>query len=642
MSCVILESQGGIYMKFEVNYEQIIAGALLNFERLDPVDIRLLLDQLERTGMVEITACLPIHHLKNYITSVREGGFVSLNPNLSLDTFLEEENCSLREKMLNVCGKFIREYFTDFDTSSFYQEKKRVLQDEKDTLLTKGKVLLISDSSSEYEEVVNYGFLNVDYFKSLILADQYFEEHEEQLEKYHAILLGSQKGLNFHLMEEIDLIYKINRLRYENYMIKTSIHPLFDSFSALFENYDTLRSWSYMEGSYSKLLDHVVENSFINHTSEKIGLVEEKESIDFSIHKSVEKLALPQYKHELKILCLPSSVREFDLELARELGLSISFQEDNNFALSSVMRRLGEYDIIIATEEFSSSLSRLNEESSEQCLLTGRQLNLLLTYHHDTLSQVNEDGDLQKGFGEAFSCSYSFGGELASTNDIGKRHFRMILKDDLLAEKSRRKALIETSVSLYNDQLISLGCPLQDYDLNSSTQYDEAYSALEKKEQERKEEVLRPLQLFEGVRHRVEDYLWYKKEGFIEEAMEGLEIKENEEQIHIINRSCGKIICTMTFCRNYNQNNLRICAVQSITPKGGLTPAEVIGIYTPKYEQLENIPQRPNERQMNVLTAIDKKTRYLMDPLNKEGHAKYLESEKSKTFILKAASSNGL
>ena len=56
---------------------------------------------------------------------------------------------------------------------------------EKVRFLNNANVLLISERQEEYDELVKYGFKNIDYFKSLVIADKYFKLHPERLYKYH-------------------------------------------------------------------------------------------------------------------------------------------------------------------------------------------------------------------------------------------------------------------------------------------------------------------------------------------------------------------------------------------------------------------------------------------------------------------------
>lgn len=65
-----------------------------------------------------------------------------------------------------------------------------------------------------------------------------------------------------------------------------------------------------------------------------------------------------------------------------------------------------------------------------------------------------------------------------------------------------------------------------------------------------------------------------------------------------------------------------------MTTKGKLGEPEAIGFYTKRIEKIDNVPPRPNEIQMSVITSIIKKVNYVIKPLNDEAFHKLVEQEK--------------
>ena len=119
----------------------------------------------------------------------------------------------------------------------------------------------------------------------------------------------------------------------------------------------------------------------------------------YSEYVNKKRLLLPYKKENIKILYLDSvMVNKYAEDIAKTLGLSIpfgiDFKEDNNNALGLSKDKLGEYDIIIASDSYSSNLLNMNIESNEQCKNTGRDLTLLLTYKTNSLTQFTEDDEL--------------------------------------------------------------------------------------------------------------------------------------------------------------------------------------------------------------------------------------------------------
>ena len=76
----------------------------------------------------------------------------------------------------------------------------------------------------------------MDYFKSIIRADQYFSKHPEELEKYHIILKGNQNVQRccfdgdveldrkvWNLRENIAKLFSVNKLQHHNIIKKDII-----------------------------------------------------------------------------------------------------------------------------------------------------------------------------------------------------------------------------------------------------------------------------------------------------------------------------------------------------------------------------------------------------------------------------------
>ena len=60
--------------------------------------------------------------------------------------------------------------------------------DLKDLIKEKADILLISEEEQDYKELLELGFKRVDYFNSYMIAEDYFKNHPEQLDRYDLIL----------------------------------------------------------------------------------------------------------------------------------------------------------------------------------------------------------------------------------------------------------------------------------------------------------------------------------------------------------------------------------------------------------------------------------------------------------------------
>lgn len=288
----------------KINYEPIIAGALLKFESLDNVDFSLLIIGLEDKLNIEVRGSWSDspNNLGKYIETL-DNGTIKLRDGISLDDFIEEENCTLREKLLEVAGNKVANYFNHLDIEKYKIEKEKTLKDNKEKVLNEANVLLISDIQDDYDELVKYGFKNVDYFKSIIRADSYFAEHPEKLEKYHIILKGNQNVQHCCFEGDVELDRTINRLRDKKHILKSSLHryDFSDHIELVTHLSDRInrRSWNATEFAYQGIFDRIVENMLMNHTLKKVDLKGEK-FIPIQDYINPNRLPLPTKKNRTK------------------------------------------------------------------------------------------------------------------------------------------------------------------------------------------------------------------------------------------------------------------------------------------------------------------------------------------------------
>ena len=153
--------------------------------------------------------------LGKYIETI-VNGTIKLRNGISFDYYIEEEKCTLRDKLLAIAGNTVNNYFSSLEIETFKKEKEKALLENKDKVLNTANILLVSDIQDDYDELVKYGFKNVDYFKSIIRADQYFSKHPEELEKYHIILKGNQNVQHCCFDGDVELDRKVWNLREKN------------------------------------------------------------------------------------------------------------------------------------------------------------------------------------------------------------------------------------------------------------------------------------------------------------------------------------------------------------------------------------------------------------------------------------------
>ena len=524
-------------------------------------------------------------------------------------------------------------------------KKERNLKDNKEKVLNEANVLLISDIQDDYDEIVKYGFKNVDYFKSIIRADSYFAKHQDDLEKYHIILKGNQNVQNCCFGGDVDLDRTIDKLGGNKHILKTSLYrydyPDHIKLVTYLSDRNNCRGWCTQELTYQGIYDRIVENMLINHTLENVDL-KDKKFVPIQDYINPNRSPLPTKKCDLKILYLDSiSVNKYAEGIANELGLSIDFKEDNNFSLGRYVKgNLGKYDIIIVTRIYSGNLLSMNHESTEQCKDTGKELTLFV-------AQDNIWCDIDSDLADGIKLGYVFGGNCAPDYEYHSKEIRILrqpikvdAKDEYLLkyvsrEYSRMKGIIEASVNFYNQALLQNNKPtIVDLDFKTAEELDQDYVNAKEVKEAIREAELAPIRLFDNIRYSITSYLNYRKNGLINQVPEGLKITESKDGIKVENIYQGRTLCTLVFPKKYKHDNLRVFEIQTLSKKGILSSPQTLGVYTSEYENFESIPNRPDEKQENALIAIKKKINVGLEPLIEDAWKKHLEQE-SETSNLK-------
>ncbi len=636
-----------------IDYEQVIAGALLKFKSIDAIDFSLLIEDFQEKTNIDVTGLwYNLNNIGKYIKE--EKNIITLKEGISLDYFIEEENCTLREKLLMVAGNIVNNYFKDVNVESYQQKKEEKLKENKDRILKSANILLISEIEENYDELVKYGFQKVDYFKSLIRADKYFAKYPERLNKYHIILQGHSNIHTNGFDVKFELENKIITLKNTKHILETPLYKYNYSdhteFVAYLRDDKNWKNWNIEESSYTAIFDRIIENTLINHTLDKAQILEKLP--EYSDYINPNRLPLPTTKSKLKILFLDEinlydrNIKDLGLDVA--LGLDVTFNEDFNHSLKYVISHLGDYDIIIASSWHSFNLVSVDIESTEQCKDTGRDLTLLVSYKDSSICQYGEDDEVDyAGIGSKINLDYKFAGNFAPDIKCHKKEFRVLRKslEFLHEHKESNKyydnkiavitGILGASVNIYNDALLQNNKPpIKDLDIKTAEEFDADYEIVDKQEEERKNSILAPIRTFDSIRYAVSSYLNYRRKGIITQTPEGLKITQGKNKIKVENIYQGKTLCTITFSKNYKQENFKIFEIQTVSKKGTLSSPQIIGLYTKKYEKLENVPSRPNERQLNALSSIAKKINVSLLPLTNKAWEKNLELEKKKLLIL--------
>lgn len=597
-----------------IEYEQIVAGALLKFEEIDFVLYNLIIDDFENKMSKEVNGLFEYTYdnIGKYLETVN--GVIKFKNDIVFDS-------NIRKEFSEFAGELVNSYFNSLNIDKFKAMKEKLLLENKKRVLEEANVLLISDIEDDYEKIVEYGFKNVNYFKSIVRANKFFLNKQEELEKYHIILTGHQ-SVQPYGVDAIELDNMIYRVKQKENILATNLYRYDYSDHTDFVTYlydrRHNRYFNIHEGAYTSIFDKIVETIFINRTLEKSGL-NSKEFVKYVDYINPNRLPLPTKKEELKILYLGSKFDYID-KVSKKLELNVEFKKDNNYCLKSIRSNLGDYDIIIATKQFSSHLLNMNRESTEQCKDTGRELTLFVTWEDSFYIPNNK-------LGNDGSFSYSFGGNLAPDLECYNKKINVLRQSVELGEKdeyweengqmgySTSKAILESSVNIYNQALIQNNKPvLNNLDFKTAEEinqeymdaYEQKIKAYEQKEAKRKEE-LKPIKSFDNIRLAVAEYIEYRQKGLVKDKLNGIIITEGKEGIKVDNTYGDRVICSIIFSKKSNGEHFRILDIQTVSKKGFLTSPKTIGLYTSELEGFSSILTKPDEKQLSALYSIEKK-----------------------------------
>lgn len=626
-----------------VAFSEIVAAALLKFRELDLLDISILLDEFTKTKNVNIEyigSYGELNHCQRFLEENKGG--MRLKENVSLDDpFSKEENSlmkrqfeitkatTVKEALTLLTNTFVMDFVNKIDKEEFKKKKEQITQEQTKNIIENGNILLISDQEEEYEALREYGFKNIDWFKSYVRADRYFLNFIDELDKYHIIIQGNQRMFSSPWGNCLWLNKYIKALNEKKEVIVSDISV-----------YKELQKVSVYTMDLKTSNYHRIENTDLKSTIDCLVMIAiaseimnkkmpKKKYPPIGIYENVNKKqnVLPKKKENLKILFLDTiRVSDDSLDIARKLGLNIDFLEDNNFTFHSrVYYQLGDYDIIIGSQSYSSTLAYCSLESTEQCKDRGRKLTLLLTYR-------NTNGWVRKN---EINLSYSFGGEKRTTTVEQLTYDQLIPNYDSIPYEERYKvieryaktSIIEEAVSLYNEKLVEINQEgILDLDFKRASEHQKEYDQKQEEERRKKaeerarrEEELRPIRQYNYIEEQVRTYLDHLAHHRIDEEPNDLEFEEVNDGLSIKSYVGDRKVCEFIISNHYHtdRKNIKIFALATLSNKGNLSKPEFLSYHTSEYDNYD-LPPRPNELQQKAIDGIEKKIMHVLVPLNEK------------------------
>ena len=477
-------------------------------------------------------------------------------------------------------------------------------------LLNKINVLLISDNNMDYEDLVKYGLKNIVYFKSIIVADKYFQEYPEELNRFNLVIKGHQEVQEVCFDGETKLDRQIEDLPRE-----VAILRIYEYFNA--KNY-SLHFFYERETSLniSLSLDFYMRNLLKAEHVQKIIENQEPVVIAKPVMPSIE---YPKKKSDLKIFIALSGLDYTDPEKLTALKPELNIDIPDDFDLANVIRQMGDYDIIIASECYSGSLINMNHEFTEQGKLTGRKLGLVATYDNDSIYNTTSDGDYQYGYiGADAILKSACGGIDAKNTDIIEEKYKVRTNERGLFDSS----IIDKAIINYHEELKRInGLGLEDVVPEEFQHYEQDYEAAEAQYEQDKKEYAEQIGIYDNIVNEAKKYLKNKKKGMIKKPLVDLSIEESKSGITITNLVGQYVLSTLVITQNEDNKN-RIFYIQTRKDNGSLTNVCEVALF-PIEKKFDVV--RPNEKQLLALNALWKKMERNLVTINNGCSAKSLK-----------------
>lgn len=653
----------------EVEFRQFLAGALLAFDKLDYIDLSMLVDEFESQENAWVsgyfsTGSLPEPIKYGYFIHQKDGTikysgeYVNDSYNeYNLETIIKGDGRRIRDVLEEIAGERICNFFKNINKEEFEKRKQEQIVEYKARALEETNILLISGNELEYKKLKEYGFKNIDWFDSILNADKYFLEHPEELDKFHIILKGDYPKRSEWSFLKSKLSCQGIRFGIGTFLVSDFLISLDKKQCLCGYGYDEKgsRDLAIEDVSFEEYFDFLIGNLYINRLLER-HKIPEQEFKQHEEYDNPDRLPLPTKKQDIKILYCPTIRTSIaDLNVCKDLGLNVTILADNNITLDKILKEsLGDYDIIILSDIYSRSLLSWNKECTAQCRNTGRDLAMLVTYKDDGIRLYDEINGYGKECGVIVELAYDFGGRLAPSYKKHQQTFSLLkqdfeVTDEEIAEKefaygtkksqiesvrmkkTSTSGILQAVVNIYNQTLLdNKKDGITDLNLKDTEELNKEFETFREAEKAKVEAEMEPIRVFNALALLAKRYLTYKNKGFLSKKPNGLIITEDEKTIKVSNVVNDRIMCTVIFSQEYFKYGysvihttpetewIRIFEVQTLTKKGSLSLPQRVGVYISKFEQVPDVPPRPDEKQANALYATLKKIQAVLVPMLSE------------------------
>ena len=590
------------YIDKEINFEQILAGAILKFGVVDAIDLKLIIADLKSRGFTKIDELYRTFNLGRFIKQI-DNKYI-FNDELAFNSILYSEGLTVKEKIRQVIGQTLLSYYANLDADEFKRRKEIFLNINGNKLLNNGRVLLISDNKEDYKQLVQYGFKNIDYFSSIVRANNYFVKNADKINQYHLILLGNQ-AVKSDYIQHFEIEKTLQKLKYDNEILVAPIKKCQLNNRTYLEtflhNNSSMQSYYINSNTYKELFNQIFTCALVNEVLEKRTISNKFEQIPD--YENPNKIALSSDLSKLNIFYLDAGRQDnLPSKLSDRLGLKINANVSNSYDDPNfIQTNLGNYDIMIASSLYNQNILEFNHESTEQCKDTGRLLTLFVSY------KTNQDSS-------SFIIEYSFGGKYApdyekhtisinmTNNDYSNKYTqRFIVNHNLVMER-----IVKESVNIYNRALKLLN-PVE-FDTKDMVSIV-------------KDEVVTSANKYDKLFNKVMLFLKYRDEELITEKPVDINIIDGLNSIKIIDSHYGVINAVLTLPKVQYQDDVRLFGLQTFLDGGVLDVMRISGAYSKNTSLLdENNFNKANKQDLELLNRIEKKLDIILSKVRQSSY----------------------
>lgn len=532
------------------------------------------------------------------------------------------------------------------DKEEYYKYKKeKVLQTSKK--INDVNILLISDQPEDYETLIKCGFKNINWFKSIVRAKRYFDEHPNELANHHITFIGEQ-SINteyavFYLAEpDLELKKTIEKVCKEKGLQKFRLYSwnskekpdernLFTSEEYVFNENGTCQKFkldSSIRGGHlteEEFCNKIVEFLLVKYPNGIIPTLDFNKVYDY-INPDVKPY--PKKISDIKILTYSD-----DNNLREKYGLNITTCDDlfptNNDKDSKsyyefrkyLKEHLADYDIFILKKSDYASRILQGKESTEQCKDTGKPLTLLVAYEdYPAYGNIISTG---------IRLNYSVGGisqqkTLNNNYSFGLAHNRLYYPESHYFEEEHA---IRGSLHLYNQLLIARGeepikLPFvspevlnQEYEKKCELFWNN-YLKVNKIDAQNIELIRQ----YDDAMNLIREYLRYYNSGKITEIPVGLNFVVNCDNLNIevqyIDTNTGRPYGSVIFNKNESKPGLRKFIIKEYDPqKNNYKSSKEVGVYINSWNDEIEAPRRPNNEELISICEIMNMIKEQLSPL---------------------------